>query len=277
MIKINLQNYTISNNLPFILIAGPCVLENEQTCLKIAEEIKLICHDLKINFVFKSSFDKANRTSIQSHRGISIENGLKIFDKIKKEFECPIITDVHTDDQCRLLNENDIVDILQIPAFLCRQTDLLLSAGKTKKIINVKKGQFLAPGDVKNIFEKINSINNNNKIMITERGTSFGYNNLVNDFKAIDIMKKFKYPIIFDGTHSVQQPGGLGDRSGGNREFISSLCKAAVSIGVAGIFLETHYDPDNAPSDGPNMINLKDLKKLLMQLKEFDLIAKKNA
>ena len=165
---------------------------------------------------------------------------------------------------------------MQIPAFLCRQTDLLLSAGKTNKVINVKKGQFLAPADVKNIFEKIKSVNNNN-IMITERGTSFGYNNLVNDFRALDIMKEFDYPVIFDGTHSVQQPGGLGDRSGGKREFIPSLCKAAVSIGVAGIFLETHDDPDNAPSDGPNMIHLSNLKNLLVQLKEFDSIAKKNA
>ncbi len=276
MIKINLQNFSISNNLPFILIAGPCVLEDEKKSVIIAEEINNICNELKINFIFKSSFDKANRSSIKSQRGLSLEEGIKIFQKIKKEFNCPIITDVHNELQCKLLSENDIVDILQIPAFLCRQTDLLLSAGKTKKILNVKKGQFLAPTDIKNIFEKILSVNNNN-IMITERGTSFGYNNLINDFKGIDIMKKFNYPIIFDGTHSVQQPGGLGHKSGGNREFIPSLCKAAISIGVAGLFLETHDDPDNAPSDGPNMLKLKDLKNLLMQLKEFDLIAKKNA
>jgi len=174
------------------------------------------------------------------------------------------------------LSDNDVIDVLQIPAFLCRQTDLLLSAAKTNKIINVKKGQFLAPNDVSNIFEKIQS-ENNNKIMITERGTSFGYNNLVNDFRGIDIMKQFKFPVIFDATHSVQQPGGLGDKSGGKREFIPSLCKAAVSIGIAGIFLETHDDPDNAPSDGPNMININDLNNLLVQLKEFDLIAKKYA
>ena len=175
-----------------------------------------------------------------------------------------------------MLSDSDVIDILQIPAFLCRQTDLLLEAGKTKKIVNVKKGQFLAPSDIKNIFEKIESVHNKN-IMITERGTSFGYNNLVNDFKAIDIMKQFKYPIIFDGTHSVQQPGGLGHKSGGNREFIPSLCKAAISIGVAGLFLETHDDPDNAPSDGPNMLKLSDLKTLLIKLKEFDLIAKNHA
>ena len=275
MIKLNLNQFSISNSLPFILIAGPCVLENEKKTLIIAEEINKICSDLDINYVFKSSFDKANRSSIKSVRGIPLSDSLKIFSKIKNEFNCPIITDVHTEDQCKKLSENNIIDILQIPAFLCRQTDLLISAAKTNKIINVKKGQFLSPSDVKNIFEKIKLVNNN--IMITERGTSFGYNNLINDFRGIDIMKQYEYPVIFDGTHSVQQPGGLGDKSGGKREFIPSLCKAAVSIGVAGIFLETHDDPDNAPSDGPNMIKLKDLKNLLVQLKEFDIIAKKNA
>ena len=275
MIKLNLNQFSISNSLPFILIAGPCVLENEKKTLIIAEEINKICSDLDINYVFKSSFDKANRSSIKSERGIPLSDSLKIFSKIKNEFNCPIITDVHTEDQCKKLSENNIIDILQIPAFLCRQTDLLISAAKTNKIINVKKGQFLAPSDVKNIFEKIKLVNNN--IMITERGTSFGYNNLINDFRGIDIMKQYEYPVIFDGTHSVQQPGGLGDKSGGKREFIPSLCKAAVSIGIAGIFLETHDDPDNAPSDGPNMIKLKDLKNLLVQLKEFDIIAKKNA
>ncbi len=275
MIKINLNNFSISNNLPFVLIAGPCVLENENHALKMAEEINKISQEIKINYIFKSSFDKANRSSINSNRGVSLNEGLKIFEKIKKEFNCPIITDVHNIDQCNLLKENNIIDIIQIPAFLCRQTDLILSAANTNKIINVKKGQFLAPRDVKNIFEKIQSVKNN-KIMITERGTTFGYNNLVNDFKGIDIMKEFLYPIIFDGTHSVQQPGGLGHKSGGNREFIPSLCKAAVSIGVAGIFLETHDDPDNAPSDGSNMLRLNDLKNLLEDLKEFDQIAKKH-
>ena len=276
MIEVKLNNFSISNDLPFVLIAGPCVLESEKKSLSIAEEINNISDELKINFIFKASFDKANRSSIQSQRGTTLEEGLKIFQKIKKEFNCPIITDIHTEDQCKLLSASDVIDILQIPAFLCRQTDLLLEAGKTKKIVNVKKGQFLAPSDIKNIFEKIESVHNKN-IMITERGTSFGYNNLVNDFKAIDIMKQFKYPIIFDGTHSVQQPGGLGHKSGGNREFIPSLCKAAISIGVAGLFLETHDDPDNAPSDGPNMLKLSDLKTLLIKLKEFDLIAKNHA
>tara|TARA_A100001011_G_scaffold78844_1_gene81469 strand:- start:3745 stop:4575 length:831 start_codon:yes stop_codon:yes gene_type:complete len=276
MIEIKLNKFSISNSLPFVLIAGPCVLENEKKTLFIAEEINKICNELNINYIFKSSFDKANRTSIKSERGFNLKDSLKIFEKIKKEFECPIITDVHNEEQCNILAGNKIIDVIQIPAFLCRQTDLLISAGKTNKIINVKKGQFLAPNDVKNIFEKINTVNNYN-IMVTERGTSFGYNNLVNDFRAIDIMKKFKYPVIFDGTHSVQQPGGLGDKSGGKREFIPSLCKAAVSIGVAGVFLETHNDPDNAPSDGPNMVVLNDLKKILIELKDFDLIAKKNA
>ncbi len=276
MIQIDLRNYSISNSLPFILIAGPCVIENEKKTFIIAQEINKICNELNINYIFKSSFDKANRSSINSERGINLDESLKIFTKIKKEFDCPIITDVHTEEQCRQLAGNNVIDILQIPAFLCRQTDLLLSAGSTKKIINVKKGQFLAPNDVKNIFEKFKTVNNQN-IMITERGTSFGYNNLVNDFRGIDIMKQYKYPVIFDGTHSVQQPGGLGNKSGGKREFIPSLCKAAISIGVAGIFLETHDDPDNAPSDGPNMIYLKDLKNLLVQLKEYDAIAKKYA
>ena len=276
MIQIDLKNYSISNSLPFILIAGPCVIENEKKTFIIAQEINKICNELNINYIFKSSFDKANRSSIKSLRGVSLSDGLKILSKIKKEYNCPIITDVHTEQQCEILNDNNVIDVLQIPAFLCRQTDLLISAGKTNKIVNVKKGQFLAPSDVQNIFEKIKSVNNN-KIMITERGTSFGYNNLVNDFRGLDIMKKFQYPVIFDGTHSVQQPGGLGDKSGGKREFIPSLCKAAVAIGVAGIFLETHPDPDNAPSDGPNMIHLQDLKKLLLQLKEYDLITKKNA
>ncbi len=276
MIKIDFKNFSISNSLPFVLIAGPCVLENEKKTLYIAEVINKICKELKIDYIFKSSFDKANRSSIKSARGVSLDDSLNIFEKVKAEFNCPIITDVHTEQQCEKLSDNNVIDILQIPAFLCRQTDLLIAAGKTNKIINVKKGQFLSPTDVKHIFEKIKSVNNNN-IMITERGTTFGYNNLVNDFRGLDIMKRFEHPVIFDGTHSVQQPGGLGDKSGGKREFIPSLCKAAISIGVAGVFLETHDDPENSPSDGANMIYLKDLKDLLNQLKEFDLVAKKNA
>ena len=276
MISINLKNFTISNDSPFILIAGPCVIENENHSMMIAEELYKICNEVGIKLIFKSSFDKANRSSINSDRGIKLDDALKIFEKIKNDFNLPILSDIHNEDQCNQLSQDSIIDILQIPAFLCRQTDLLLAAGRTKKIINVKKGQFLSPSDVKNIFVKIETTNNKN-IMITERGTSFGYNTLVNDFKGLDIMKKYEYPIIFDATHSVQQPGGMGSRSGGQREHIPSLCKAAISIGVAGLFLETHNDPDNAPSDGPNMINIKDLKNLLIQLKQFDAIAKNNA
>ena len=276
MININLKDYSISNNSQFILIAGPCVIENESHSLMIAEELCKICDDVGINLIFKSSFDKANRSSIKSDRGIKLDDALKIFEKIKTNFNLPILTDVHNEEQCNQLKKDSIIDIIQIPAFLCRQTDLLLAAGNTNKIINVKKGQFLSPNDVKNIFTKIETTNNKN-IMITERGTSFGYNTLVNDFKGLDIMKKYKYPVIFDATHSVQQPGGLGDKSGGQREHIPSLCKASISIGVAGLFLETHNDPDNAPSDGPNMINIKELKNLLIQLKRFDDIAKNNA
>ena len=276
MININIKNFSVSNNLPFVLIAGPCVIESEKHSMMIAEELYKICNDVGVNLIFKSSFDKANRSSIKSERGVAIDDALKIFKKIKNDLNLPILTDVHNEDQCNKLNQDTTIDILQIPAFLCRQTDLLLAAGRTNKIINVKKGQFLSPNDIKNIFLKIETTNNKN-IMITERGTSFGYNTLVNDFKGLDIMKQFKYPIIFDATHSVQQPGGMGDKSGGQREHIPSLCKAAISIGVAGLFLETHNDPDNAPSDGPNMINIKDVKNLLIKLKKFDDIAKNNA
>ena len=276
MISINLKNFTISNDSPFILIAGPCVIENENHSMIIAEQLHKICNEVGIKLIFKSSFDKANRSSINSDRGIKLDDALKIFEKIKNDFNLPILSDIHNEDQCNQLSQDSIIDILQIPAFLCRQTDLLLAAGRTKKIINVKKGQFLSPSDVKNIFVKIETTNNKN-IMITERGTSFGYNTLVNDFKGLDIMKKYEYPIIFDATHSVQLPGGMGSRSGGQREHIPSLCKAAISIGVAGLFLETHNDPDNAPSDGPNMINIKKLKNLLSQLKQFDDIAKNHA
>ena len=274
--KVKCSNFEIANDKPFILIAGPCQLENEEHALKVSSELKKITSDLGINLIYKSSFDKANRSSINSDRGIKLDDALKIFEKIKTNFNLPILTDVHNEDQCNQLKQDSIIDIIQIPAFLCRQTDLLLAAGSTNKIINVKKGQFLSPTDVKNIFTKIETTDNKN-IMITERGTSFGYNTLVNDFKGIDIMKRYEYPVIFDATHSVQQPGGLGDKSGGQREHIPSLCKAAISIGVAGLFLETHNDPDNAPSDGPNMINIKNLKNLLVQLKKFDDIAKNNA
>ena len=274
MKHIKLANFEISNNNQFILIAGPCVIESETHSLMMEEKIANICQKKNINFVFKSSFDKANRSSINSSRGVSIDQAEKIFSKVKSTFGCPIVTDVHNEAQCDFFSKSEVVDILQIPAFLCRQTDLLISAGNSNKIINVKKGQFLSPYEIVNIYKKIESTGNA-KIMITERGTSFGYNNLVNDFKALDIMKKYLYPVIFDATHSVQEPGGLGEKSGGNSEFISSLSIAAASIGVAGIFIETHDNPENAPSDGPNMLNLNNLESLISKLIKFDAVSKK--
>ena len=274
MKNIKIANFEISNNNNFILIAGPCVMESESHSLMMAEKIATICQKLNINFVFKSSFDKANRSSINSKRGLDIKQAETIFNKIKSTYNCPILTDVHNESQCEFLSNSDSVDILQIPAFLCRQTDLLISAAKTNKIINVKKGQFLSPYEVPNIFKKIESAGNHN-IMITERGTSFGYNNLINDFKSLDIMKSYLYPVIFDATHSVQEPGGMGEKSGGKREFISTLAKAAVAVGVAGIFIETHNDPDNAPSDGPNMLQIENLESLISKLIELDTVSKK--
>ena len=271
---INLADFQISNNNQFILIAGPCVIESEQHSLMMAEKITNICQKLKVKFIYKSSFDKANRSSINSKRGLSINEADKIFEKIKSSFNCPILTDVHNEAQCEFFANSKNVDVLQIPAFLCRQTDLLLAAAKTNKIINVKKGQFLSPHEVPNIYKKIES-EGNNKIMITERGTSFGYNNLINDFKSLDVMKSFSYPVIFDATHSVQEPGGLGEKSGGKREFVTTLSKAAAAVGVAGIFIETHNDPENAPSDGPNMLHLENLENLISKLIEFDNITKK--
>lgn len=274
MKNIKIANFEISNNNNFILIAGPCVMESESHSLMMAEKIATICQKLNINFVFKSSFDKANRSSINSKRGLDLKEAEAIFNKIKSTFNCPILTDVHNESQCEFLSNSDSVDILQIPAFLCRQTDLLISAAKTKKIINVKKGQFLSPYEVQNIYKKIESAGNHN-IMITERGTSFGYNNLINDFKSLDIMKSYLYPVIFDATHSVQEPGGMGEKSGGKREFVSTLAKAAVAVGVAGIFIETHNDPDNAPSDGPNMLQIENLESLISKLIELDTVSKK--
>jgi 2-dehydro-3-deoxyphosphooctonate aldolase (KDO 8-P synthase) len=271
MISIKLSNFEISNKHPFILISGPCVLESKDHAIKIAEKLYTICKDLNVNFIFKSSFDKANRTSFNSSRGVGLEKALNIFEEIKKQFACPILTDIHNENQCEQLK--NIVDILQIPAFLCRQTDLLIAAGNTKKIINVKKGQFMSPYEVPYIIEKITSTNNKN-IMITERGSSFGYNNLVSDFRSLEIMKKTEYPIIFDASHSVQEPGGYGEKSGGKREYIPTLSKAAIAVGIAGIFIETHDDPDNAPSDGPNMLDIKNLRELLLKLIQFDNVAK---
>ena len=269
--KVKCSNFEIANDKSFTLIAGPCQLESEAHALKISSELKKITDELNINLIYKTSFDKANRTSLKGQRGIGLEKSLPIFDKIKKEVDVPILTDVHTTEQCSLVANH--VDVLQIPAFLCRQTDLLISAAKTGKIINVKKGQFLAPWDMSNVVKKIEDSGNKN-ILITERGASFGYNTLVSDMRALPIMSKFGYPIVFDATHSVQQPGGMGEKSGGQREFVPHLARAAVAVGVGAIFMETHEDPDNAPSDGPNMIPLKEIKNLLKKLAEIDKLVK---
>ncbi len=269
MKHISLSDFKIGNDLPFTLIAGPCQLESKDHAFDIAGFLKEICQELDINYIFKSSFDKANRSSISSTRGIGIDKSLPIFQELNSKLGCPILTDVHSEDQCMVLGE--VVDILQIPAFLCRQTDLLKAAAETGKIVNVKKGQFLAPWDMKNIVKKLEAFGNNN-IMLTERGASFGYNSLVSDMRSLVIMAENNYPIIFDATHSVQQPGGLGGASGGQREFVAYLARAAVATGVAGLFMETHQDPDNAPSDGPCMVKLQDMKELLTLLKEYDML-----
>ena len=268
--QVKINNFEISNSLPLVLIAGPCQLENREHAIYIAENLKKICDKLKINFVYKTSFDKANRTSHLSQRGLGLEKSVKIFEEIRKKLKIPILTDVHSVEQCELLKNS--IDIIQIPAFLCRQTDLLQSAAKTNLVINIKKGQFLAPWDVSNILRKVEDLNKN--ILLTERGVSFGYNTLVSDMRSISIMKKENYPVIFDATHSVQQPGGRGNQSGGQREFIYDLSKAAVSIGISGLFIEVHDDPDNAPSDGPNMVPLNEVKALLKKLTEIDKLIK---
>jgi len=270
-LTINCKGIEISNDKTICLIAGPCQLETEQHALDMAGKINEIAKKYNVGFVYKTSFDKANRTSLKGKRGAGLERSLPIFDKIKKELDIPILTDVHNVEQCTAVTSH--VDIIQIPAFLCRQTDLLVAAAKTNKIINVKKGQFLAPWDMKNVIKKISDSGNNN-ILITERGASFGYNTLVSDMRSIPIMAKSGYPIVFDATHSVQQPGGLGDKSGGQREFVSHLSRAAVAVGVAAVFIETHQDPDNAPSDGPNMIPFNELDSLVNKLVQIDKLIK---
>ncbi len=270
--SIKILNFEVSNNLPFFLIAGPCSIENKDHAIHHAGVINEICNKLKINFVYKSSFDKANRTSKASSRGVGIEKGLSILSDVKRSLNIPILTDVHETFQCKDVGE--IADIIQIPAFLCRQSDLLIAAAKTNKIINVKKGQFLAPWDMKNVVDKILDTGNN-QILLTERGTSFGYNTLISDMRAIPQMSDFGFPIIFDSTHSVQQPGGLGRSSGGQREFVPTLSRAAISVGVSGLFIEVHENPDKAPSDGPNMLKLSELEPLLAKLLELDRIVKK--
>ena len=262
---------SISNKSPFTLIAGPCQLENEKHAINVAIELKKVTEKLGIGLIYKTSFDKANRTSLKGKRGAGLENSLPIFDKIRKDVGVPVLTDVHTIEQCSIVSQH--VDVLQIPAFLCRQTDLLIAAAKTGKIINVKKGQFLAPWDMVNVTKKIEDSGNKN-ILVTERGASFGYNTLVSDMRSLPIMAKNGYPVVFDATHSVQQPGGMGDKSGGQREFVEYLARAAIAVGVAAVFMETHPDPDNAPSDGPNMVPLSKMPSLLDQLVKIDKLIK---
>ena len=272
MTSVSLGSITFGNDKPFVLIAGPCVLESRQHAFDMCGKIKEITTRLGIPMVYKSSFDKANRTSVSGVRaGVDFDEALNIFKDIKKEYGVPVITDVHLPDQCAVVAE--AVDILQIPAFLSRQTDLLVAAGNTGKVINVKKGQFLAPWDMKNVAAKIASTGNQN-IMLCERGASFGYNTLVSDMRSIPIMAATGYPVIYDATHSVQQPGGQGDKSGGDRTMVPVLARAAIAVGVAGVFMETHQDPDNAPSDGPNMVKITELEKLLSTMKALDEVVK---
>jgi 2-dehydro-3-deoxyphosphooctonate aldolase (KDO 8-P synthase) len=261
------------NTLPLSLIAGPCALESKAHALEMATALKEITARAGVGFVYKTSFDKANRTSAKSARGLGLDQALLVFSEIRDRLKVPVLTDVHEQEQCARVAS--AVDVLQIPAFLCRQTDLLTAAAKTGKVVNVKKGQFLAPWDMPNVVAKITGAGNRN-ILVTERGVSFGYNTLVSDMRAIPILKRETLaPVIFDATHSVQQPGGQGDKSGGEREFVSVLARAAVAVGVAGVFIETHQDPDKAPSDGPNMLPLKEMEPLLRMLVEFDRLAKR--
>ncbi len=263
------------NHLPFTLIAGPCALESREHAFEMATALKEIAGRLDIGFVYKTSFDKANRTSARGARGLGLEAALPIFAELKLRLGIPVLTDVHEPDQCAYVAE--AVDVLQIPAFLCRQTDLLVAAAKTGRVVNVKKGQFLAPWDMANVVAKITGAGNPN-VLVTERGASFGYNTLVSDMRALPILARTTgAPVIFDATHSVQQPGGQGTASGGEREFVPVLARAAVAVGVAGVFIETHADPDKAPSDGPNMVPLKEMEGLLRTLMEFDRLAKRRS
>ena len=269
-IKISNKLY-FSNDTEIKFILGPCQIESKDHAFEICSEIDKLSKKLKFQYIYKSSFDKANRSSYKSKRGLGIKKGLEILAMIKEKFDCPVTSDIHEPSHCEIAKE--FLDVIQIPAFLCRQTDLLLSAGKTNLPINVKKGQFLAPWDMENVSRKICSTGNK-KILLTERGTSFGYNNLVSDMRSLPIMKKTGYPVIFDATHSVQLPGGQGDKSGGQYEFVDTLAKAAVTTSISGLFMETHENPKNAPSDGPNMVPLKSLGKLIHSLKLYDNISK---
>ncbi|MDQ0320104.1 2-dehydro-3-deoxyphosphooctonate aldolase (KDO 8-P synthase) [Pararhizobium capsulatum DSM 1112] len=266
------KQVTFSNSKRLSLIAGPCQMESRDHAFMIAGTMVELCEKLGMGLIYKSSFDKANRTSISGKRGIGLDKAMEIFADLKKEYGFPVLTDIHTEEQCGLVAPT--VDILQIPAFLCRQTDLLIAAAKTGRTINVKKGQFLAPWDMKNVLAKFTESGNPN-VLLCERGASFGYNTLVSDMRSLPIMAGLGAPVVFDATHSVQQPGGQGASSGGQREFVETLARAAVAVGVAGVFIETHEDPDNAPSDGPNMVHLKDMPRLLETLLAFDDVSKR--
>ncbi len=268
---VTVGSVNFGNDLPLTLIAGPCQLESRDHALEMAAALKEITQRLNIGLVYKTSFDKANRSSASSKRGLGLEKSLPIFAEIRDSMGLPVLTDVHEPDQCAPLAE--VIDILQIPAYLCRQTNLLVAAARTGKIINVKKGQFLAPWDMGNVISKVTEAGNAN-VLVTERGASFGYNTLVSDMRALPALAEFGAPVIFDATHSVQQPGGLGATSGGERKFVPVLARAAVAVGVAGIFLETHQDPDNAPCDGPNMVPLDQIEALIKNLMGFDTLAK---
>lgn len=275
---VNSVNKTVSvgavsfgNHLPLALIAGPCQMESREHALEMASALKEICAELGIGLVYKTSYDKANRTSLSGKRGLGIDKAMAVFAEVKESLGLAVLTDVHTAEQCGPVGE--VCDVLQIPAFLCRQTDLLIAAANTGKVVNIKKGQFLAPWDMTNVLKKVVDSGNSN-VMLTERGASFGYNTLVSDMRALPIMAETGAPVIFDATHSVQQPGGNGASTGGDRRMVPYLASAAVAVGVAGVFIETHQDPDNAPSDGPNMVHLKDMKSLLARLMAFDKVSK---
>lgn len=271
---VEIGRLTLGNDLPFVLIAGPCALESRDHAMEMSQALKEITDKLGIGLIYKTSFDKANRTSLNTKRGLGLKTALPILAEVRETRGCPVLTDVHEPDQCAIAAE--VVDVLQIPAFLCRQTDLLVAAAKTGKAVNVKKGQFLAPWDMKNVADKLLQTGNE-KVLLCERGTSFGYNTLVSDMRSLPIMARDSgCPIIFDATHSTQQPGGKGGTSGGQREFAPVLARAALSIGVAGVFMETHQDPDSAPSDGPNMVFLHDMPGILETMLAFDRLAKAN-
>lgn len=268
---VSLGHIRFNNDRPFVLIGGPCVIESEKLCLSVAAQLKSVTKKHHVPFIFKSSYDKANRSSVTSFRGPGMDDGLNVLRKVKSRLSLPILTDVHSVEEAYAVSA--VADVLQIPAFLCRQTDLLLAAGRTGCVVNVKKGQFMSPWEIGNAIRKIESTGNR-RILVTERGVSFGYNNLVVDMRSLEIMKSFGYPVIYDATHSVQLPGGKGDSSGGQREFVFPLVKAAVAVGVAGLFMEIHPNPDHALSDGPNSVRLKDMNSFLGKLRNIDRVVK---